>query len=642
MRSVPPPKSQSQVTRDFWQWQQEHALSGFSGLEGNDAKFVPEGRLRDYLTKEKIYQLLKAEYNSTNNHSLEQLAKDIVNVDNECFEVFAILVLIGQVHLIKDFTKRQGLHDANLPFSYNQGFPGGLEVYTRFNEIQHRFCVRPKRNMTFTVAEEDILPIKSLEKKGSGSSGQVYKLELHDGYNWASSGGSTPDCLGDQSPPELAIKMFKPQDRDTFRREVEAYEELGPLPNLIHYYGNFTIEGDSGSHNIVLEYADCGTLEDFWSEHGEGCTSAVSFWYFWERFLEVAKPIDRLHFGRPQTADDEQTSKGFHHDIQPRNILVTRDAGPQRHPEDWPYLFKLGDLGLVERVKANGGIATTKDPRVPPIYSAPTCFRKEWQDNWPGTAVQHNDVWSFGCVMSEAFAWSTIGYAALTAYRKKREQAAPGLGPLFHDGSKVLEIVLDYHKHFVNASRRGDRLADEIDRLLRHLLAPGKSRLTMTQFVDHAQQALEEKEPGMGIINGEPRRQSLIAGNRLDGGNEWSDNGIGPIPRSSTVTSQGSTIPPSDLSQQGTILKSDMRRQSTIRNTSGLIRSAISPLEASSAIEGLHSPRSARPPPQISLEQLRDWRESIQRKAPKQLQELHHLKQLRGRDIVSGFRSIIR
>lgn len=80
-----------------------------------------------------------------------------------------------------------------------------------------------------------------------------------------------------------------------FENERNAYKRLRysslPHANIIGYYGSFNLDG---SYNIILEYADLGTLNQYMGKTHEP-TSSGDIMMFWERFLAILQGLIQIH-----------------------------------------------------------------------------------------------------------------------------------------------------------------------------------------------------------------------------------------------------------------------------------------------------------------------------------------------------------
>jgi hypothetical protein len=126
---------------------------------------------------------------------------------------------------------------------------------------------------------------------------------------------------------------------------------------LIAFHGSFQ---QCGTYNVLLEYADCGTLEDYFAKTYPP-SSGEDIITFWERLFNVIKALSKIHDVRPPKGaggpdifqgyedtleiggkDNKLTSCRWHQDVRPKNVLVIR--GRSTNPYD--VEFKLADLGL--------------------------------------------------------------------------------------------------------------------------------------------------------------------------------------------------------------------------------------------------------------------------------------------------------
>lgn len=85
------------------------------------------------------------------------------------------------------------------------------------------------------------------------------------------------------------------------------------------------------------------------------------------------------------------------------------------------------------------------------------------------------DIWSLGCLYSEAAMWIADGYKGLLDYRRQRGAETERIlfdgGNCFHDGKRVLEAVLEVHREIVDRLRRNDHVTkDVIDSMVDEML----------------------------------------------------------------------------------------------------------------------------------------------------------------------------
>ena len=156
------------------------------------------------------------------------------------------------------------------------------------------------------------------------------------------------------------------------------------------------------------------------------------------------------------------THLSWHQDVKPSNILVLSGTSSNVYDVE----FKLADLGLSHfkrTVKLGPGIADsdvggTKDygrlqdasyalSGLMNKQGAPECYRSDdFLEQSKFSVRPLIDIWSFGCVCSEAAVWVVLGLSGLIQYRNERRQEIAGKntsqdGSCFHDGENVLKAV---------------------------------------------------------------------------------------------------------------------------------------------------------------------------------------------------------
>lgn len=94
----------------------------------------------------------------------------------------------------------------------------------------------------------------------------------------------------------FVLKTYRDAEaEENYKAERDAYMKLRwggkPSPHIIAYYGGF-VHGKS--YNIILEYADQGTLETFMKETKSPRTIEDTL-LFWDRLFKVTEGIARIH-----------------------------------------------------------------------------------------------------------------------------------------------------------------------------------------------------------------------------------------------------------------------------------------------------------------------------------------------------------
>ncbi len=94
----------------------------------------------------------------------------------------------------------------------------------------------------------------------------------------------------------------------------------------------------------------------------------------------------------------------------------------------------------------------------------------------PSETMQAADIWSLGCIYSEAAVWIADGYSGLIDYRRQRVAEIEKIpeskgGDGFHDGERILKSVLDTHKEIELRFRRSDNITkDIVDSMVEEML----------------------------------------------------------------------------------------------------------------------------------------------------------------------------
>lgn len=94
----------------------------------------------------------------------------------------------------------------------------------------------------------------------------------------------------------FVLKTYRTAEaEENYKRERDAYMKLRwagqPSPHIIAYYGGF-IHGNS--YNIILEYADQGTLESF-MKNTESPPTIEDTILFWDRLSDITHGIMMIH-----------------------------------------------------------------------------------------------------------------------------------------------------------------------------------------------------------------------------------------------------------------------------------------------------------------------------------------------------------
>ena len=312
--------------------------------------------------------------------------------------------------------------------------------------------------------------------------------------------------------------------------------------------GDYTYgEEDRKTYNILLEYGEADLDEYFSTTPPPALTSEIIA--FWEDLFKLAKALRDLHsfevpragvernyhgYANPSLLVDITDDSRWHHDIKPDNILRVNGA------------FKLADFGFAsfgrmdeERALLRGGTVTYGKldslaftqiclKRCP--TGAPECVRAEDSQTRVSRAI---DIWSLGCVFSEAACWVVLGESGIQEFSSLREQATKSLsrkqiswssadgvfipppGRQFHDGINVLKEVRQWHDHLRNTVRRTDvitgRVLDLIDQHM--LISAPEYRYTATAVCDECKNLLARAKRDLPPLSRPQSTTSALSGN---------------------------------------------------------------------------------------------------------------------------------
>ncbi|OCT53406.1 hypothetical protein CLCR_09508 [Cladophialophora carrionii] len=512
-----------ETIQSFLQFLNKHSCEGITfdaRSRPRTRRFFPERAVKTYFdcTRHDDAQRVRELVAAATQRSCQ--SPDYRTVASDCPRVFSILASIGQSQYIDHFVHQANLQDGALPFRREAAhlFPviaNNTTFFEAFYQKQWEFCVLPlKYRLDPVVFEDDrILPISLSERldRRHGSSASVHKIVVHGDYD-ALDRGQAPQSI----PHVYALKSYYPtaaddrdpngdndlpRPKDYYDAEVEAFRRLNdsgePAPNLIGFYGAFT---QSNSRHIILQYANVGTLEDYWKKV-EPPKLGRDILTLWSKVFEVCNALVQIHeregdrnTGRPQIF------RGWHEDLRPANILVVGDI------ENSPYEvhFMVADLGLSHfSAIVEGDGSTTREGRGgSQAYSAPERnLATGSPSNFKPRVKQNIDTWSLACIFSEFHVWTIGGYGGrdygVLTYRDARQthkDVCTSFGACFHDRKgNLLATVEEWHTRSVSLCATQDHITPIIwKELLRRMFAPSEYRLQSKQVVMDCQEIIKQ------------------------------------------------------------------------------------------------------------------------------------------------------
>ena len=190
---------------------------------------------------------------------------------------------------------------------------------------------------------------------------------------------------------------------EVFEKETVCLELLRNLrhDNIIELLGSYTYKGE---HNFIfpivpMDLAAFLNLENRY----EVFESKLAFY---NALYGLASAIEVVHDLRIQAQDYQGTLTriGYHHDIRPKNILVTKTT------------FILADFGLA---RFKGTEEDSKTPWKSGVgdHIAPECMDNDFNSLNVGRSM---DIWSFGCIVADIATYMEQGPSGVRRFHEKR------------------------------------------------------------------------------------------------------------------------------------------------------------------------------------------------------------------------------
>ena len=129
---------------------------------------------------------------------------------------------------------------------------------------------------------------------------------------------------------------------------------------------------------------------------------------------------------------------------------------------------------------------------------APECYRPEDDTERCSLPVKQNvDIWSIGCVLSEAAIWVVRGLNGLKEYRRRRRletKEVPNFeeGECFHNGVETLATVREMHRDLHEEVRRADHITRATCSMVTDMLVESEGRPSANQLHRKSMRIIEE------------------------------------------------------------------------------------------------------------------------------------------------------
>jgi NIMA (never in mitosis gene a)-related kinase len=193
---------------------------------------------------------------------------------------------------------------------------------------------------------------KILQEIGKGAFGSVFKVKrIIDGEIYALK--------------KVPMEKLKPKEKENSLNEIRILASIRH-PNVISYKDAFF---DYNSYNlcIVMEYADCGDLENKINSHIKN-KKHIEEKEILRYFIQIVQGLKALH-----------DKKIIHRDIKAANIFLFNSN-----------LVKIGDLNVSKVFKPGVNFTQTGTP----YYASPEVWCDKPYD-------YKADIWSLGCLLYE-------------------------------------------------------------------------------------------------------------------------------------------------------------------------------------------------------------------------------------------------
>ncbi|KAI1110387.1 kinase-like domain-containing protein [Nemania sp. NC0429] len=286
---------------------------------------------------------------------------------------------------------------------------------------------------------------------------------------------------------DVAVKRsFTEQE---WKREVRALERLNNLqdPSITKALATFAKDG---KHYIVFEWAEHGSLRDFWHKNPDPAQLAgdVEAWLI-EQCLGVAQALQLIHGYTPTQHPIAAAPFMRHGDIKPENILVftsraTAEIDTETHG---PAVSKvsLGKLKLADFGISKFHKSPTEEKVGSSIAFSPT-YRPPEMDIAKASIGRSADVWSLGCVFLEFATWYVQGTSGLEVFgesRIRKNESVP---------SRRGEVMEDTFFSF-EKGRTGAKvmLNPAISKTISNLREEPRSTKTIRSFLDLIEKMLQ-------------------------------------------------------------------------------------------------------------------------------------------------------
>ncbi|KAI1178096.1 kinase-like protein [Nemania sp. FL0916] len=364
--------------------------------------YVPKTLLDSVMTAQAIQDAL-AESSIPSYRREETLDRIFPNA----IRIFAIVLLLDKPDKLTNFIESDQLHDAKLPLTLDvliRDIHLAEEIAKDFEEKQWELIAPIFRRGThhLRLSDSSVLPFVQNTLIEKGAFGTVYEVVIDPDHQDPHEGFSE----------RIARKEFDIEN--DHKKELENLAILNQLkhPNIVELLGSFA---HNGKHSLLFPLAKEGNLRDLLATERDST-----------KFQTLASAVEQVHIFSQSTLNLGLI--GCHHDVRPRNILVSDG------------LFILADFGL-SSLKSLSQDSQTPFKNVSDDYLAPEC--EDWENGFQGGVVHRSaDIWSFGCIVAEIATYIALGSEGVKRFREARAYKVRGWTlRQFHQGPKPSKVV---------------------------------------------------------------------------------------------------------------------------------------------------------------------------------------------------------
>ncbi|KIW66740.1 hypothetical protein PV04_06040 [Phialophora macrospora] len=427
-----------------------------------------------------VDRLLSACYNKKSGFSL--VSAHITEGSRKRLLVFSILLELGHGDLIEDLRSNE-VDDSRLPIPLTvlerrTVFRQHPTLVSRFEKAQWKYCpLAFELNEAQSLTADHIVPICFKQQINEGGTARVYEIIVQEEFVTKALAEAVP--LSRFIDPEygpchiFALKTYKDGNEVLYENERNAFRGLSQNEGMIKCLFDYSQveerpsadESTNETFHLVLELGELD-LDSYFHFYLPPVLVEEQL-NFWAHFFFVADAIRDIHaFDHPGNLGTEK----WHNDIKPQNILYVQ--GQFKLADPGFARFEKQDIESKDATDYMGGTST---------FGAPECYvleHRKQRGKRTSLIPRSNDIWSLGCVLSIAATWSVYGVSGVEQFAEVRKKAINQIiynrnvaeqpdvtleaGDFFHDGQKVLEAVIQWHRFLRNGQRKSDKITDKV------------------------------------------------------------------------------------------------------------------------------------------------------------------------------------